>query len=205
LIRILTLFVVLSFQNALWQAAPSQVRDARPSVYSFVVNGETICTGFVVKETDTRLMTAGHCAENLKTEDLVYAYSSETGTRYPVKLSRYTLKWPTEDFAIFTFPGDKPESGLTTTRTLPELGDDVWTIEGPKGIAPVLSRGIYSGRVRMADEPQSEVNGMYMINLPSGPGASGSPVFDKQGRVWGILVGGDRSLPGFALVVLITS
>lgn len=199
------LFCLVAPAIALQQPAGGEVRAARSSVYSFVLNGETICTGFVVKGTEPVLMTAGHCARDLEETDRVYAFNSETSVRYPLKFQRAVEKWPLEDFAIFTFPGDKPEGGLTTTRTIPEVGDAVWSVEGPLAIAPVLVAGTYAGRLRRADNPKDEVNGMYCLALPATQGSSGSPVLDSQGRVWGILVGGNGSLDGFCFVVLITA
>jgi V8-like Glu-specific endopeptidase len=42
-----------------------------------------------------------------------------------------------------------------------------------------------------------------MVSTVGTYGTSGSPVFNNEGRVWGIVAGGNDELPGVMLVVLV--
>jgi S1-C subfamily serine protease len=138
----------------------------------------------------------------LKNGAKVAAWDAETRVKYQIHVLTYKSHWPDADYAIFGYTSNEvPLISYLTTARIPEVGESISTIEGPLGLSPFTTHGFYSGRARDADDPKSEINGMYWIQLPSAPGSSGSPVFDRDGRVWGILVGGSRDLPGMALVV----
>lgn len=175
------------------------------TVFNLVINGESTCTAFAVEgaKGEKLLLTAGHCAEDLTKTDFVFAFDHASGARFPVQLVEHVNDWfITEDYAIFKYStGRSPDGPLKTTAEVPNVGDEVSVVAGPLGLVPFLIKGYYAGRVMKADEPHSQVNGMYWIQLPSAPGASGAPVFDKAGRVWGILIGMNIQLPGMTLVV----
>jgi hypothetical protein len=126
----------------------------------------------------------------------------ERNLRYRLKLAKYELQWPKADYAIFTFVDSSPRAGLRLTYVVPRIGDSIWSVMGPVGMSPFLVSGIYSGRAGYADG-KSVIDGMYLVATPGTYGASGSPVFDRFGRVWGIYVGGNDELQGMGLVVLV--
>lgn len=193
-------------QHNVWAMStvvPQEVRDTKAAVFNFLVNGETDCTGFAVKTaTGKDLITAGHCAEGLNPTDVITVYHQATQKSYKVKLKAFKSSWPTDDYSIWTFLGTQPPVGLPTTTELPAEGDEVFAVIGTRGLVPFITNGIYAGPFQLLDDPKNEKNGMAMITVPgAAPGASGSPVFDSKGRVWGILVGGNPYFPGISLVV----
>lgn len=188
--------------------APAPVRALQSAVFNLKLNDRTICTVFAVESLrkEHYMISAGHCATDLVPSDALVAYSPETGARYSLRLKTYAQSWPNVDFSIFNYVDDSKFAPVSThlTKEVPSLGDQVWSFGGPKGIAPILTGALYAGRARRADVPDSEINGMYAISsVMAAPGSSGSPVMDDEGRVWGILVGGNPTIPGFAMVVLV--
>lgn len=186
---------VLIFACSVSAQAPRNLRDA---TFSLMEDGRAVCTAFAAND---QLYSAGHCAK--KSSGEIYAYRASTNERYVIKLVRAKYVWPLHDTAVFSFVGEHPSTQLQITDIVPQIGEPIWSMVGPQGMSPFLSAGIYSGRALMADEPANDTNGMYCITSVAAPGASGSPVVDQKGRVWGILVGGNSTIPGAALVVLI--
>lgn len=183
-------------------SVPKVIQDARPAVFNLQINNESICTAFAVNTPiGKELVSAGHCAEGIKPTDVVVAFHYHTNHKYKVVLKSKGYHWPDQDYSVWTFLGTQPPVGLNTTHELPVLGDDVYAVIGTRGMVPFLTNGIYAGIFQYSDH-EDEKNGMHIITAPGASnGASGSPVFDSQGRVWGILVGGNPYYPGISLIV----
>lgn len=64
------------------------------------------------------------------------------------------------------------------------LGDVLWSIGAPFGLAHTLSTGMVSG-ARRVTTPEARTM-MIQSDLPVNPGSSGSPLFDRQGLVVGM-------------------
>jgi hypothetical protein len=186
-------------------SVPQAVRLTRAAIFNLKANGDAFCTGFAVDTGIQKvLISAGHCAEALNTEQQVVAYHPLTGRNYIVKLLRYEKQWPEKDCSVWSFLGGDPLYGLSITRTIPEVGDDVYSMVGPYGMFPFLTAGTYSGITGYSDNPTNKINGMHLITaLVTAEGASGSPIVNSKGQVWGVIVGGRYDLQGTALVVLI--
>lgn len=183
--------------------APIEVRRAQAAVYRLKVAGRSFCTGFAVDTGRQKLLvSAGHCAESIKVGLPITAQNSITGKNSTIKLVKAEDHWPDKDSSIWNFLGGDPGYGLKVTDQIPQAGDEIYGIFGPKTLAPFIASGLYSGTAQNTDNPTDEINGMHLITIHGvADGASGSPVFDSQGRVWGVLVGGNSFIPGTALVV----
>lgn len=197
---VLSFLFVLVFSISAFASAPET-----GAVFNLVVDGKSICTCFAVEgdRKEQVVVTAGHCVERLTRDSRIFAYRQETGEKYPLRLFSFQHTWPGQDFAILHYTGTTPKLGVKLTRTIPAPGEQIWAVQAPLGLSPFLSVGIYSGRAGCADDPRDEISGMYLITTVGTYGASGSPVFDNEGRVWGILAGGNDRLPGVMLVVLV--
>ncbi len=187
---------------------PQAVRNNRQYVFNLMVEGRAICTAFAIEE--PRLgryaISAGHCTNGMVVgRSRAELKDSLTGKSYPVTLRQSSLKWPNSDFSIWYYTGDYPKGGIRPTRVIPELGDEVWTVGGPLGMTPMLSGGVYAGMSGCA-EPGTKVcsiANMHSATVVATYGSSGSPMFDRYGRVWGILVAGHPQLQGMSQIVLL--
>jgi serine protease Do len=70
---------------------------------------------------------------------------------------------------------------LSLVKTLPKLSESIFTLGYP-GTNIVYSQGYFSGRYGFAGD--TNFNQLY---LPASPGQSGSPIFNENGEVLGIL------------------
>jgi hypothetical protein len=184
-------------------SVPQVVRSARAAVYKLRIQGKSFCTGFAVDTGKQKvLVSAGHCAQAAALGLPIAAYNSDTGKSSLLKLIRAEDRWPHRDHSVWNFLGGDPAYGLTLTDQTPRVGDEVYGIVAPSRMAPFLVVGLYSGTATNADDPTDEINGMHLITAHGViHGASGSPLLDSRGRVWGILVGGGSVVPGAALVL----
>jgi serine protease Do len=73
---------------------------------------------------------------------------------------------------------------LMSGRRSPRVGERIFSLPCPAG-----NRG--AARIGVVDDPPALVNGqpLWQVNLPVSPGDSGSPVFDADGRLVGMVKG----------------
>ncbi len=205
---VLLLTILISAIPASAQSQQSPAVILQQTTYSVLEDNEAVCTGFTIFDSATKkveLLTAGHCTEDIEPKTVFDAENHFTSQKYRLKFIRADFHWPSIDYSLFSFVGQAPKEFLTATRTVPQVGSPVYVEEGPDSLNPFFAAGVYSGRAGCADSSNGpcEITGMYAIQVPAAGGASGSPVVDSFGRVWGILVGGRDSVPGVAYVVLV--
>jgi hypothetical protein len=186
---------IIAQQQVIQVITPAQV--VQNTVFNLFVDDKAICTVFAVE--GNKAISAGHCVRDI-TEGSVIKAVDVLGKRYfRLKLEHYQYNWPKDDFAVFSFADYSPAYVLRLSTTKPRVGETVYSMIGPLGYTPMFVTGIYSGRAGCAFD-ECRITGMDSVQMPGTYGASGSPVLDVQGRVWGILVGGNPSIPGIILV-----
>lgn len=93
------------------------------------------------------------------------------------------------DLALLRVDGDLAPVALGGSADLP-VGETVIAIGNPYGLAHSLSVGVVGGRGRRfeaaGDLPRVD---FLQLSIPLNPGNSGGPVFDRDGRVIGVLSG----------------
>ncbi len=105
---------------------------------------------------------------------------------------------PAHDLALL-----RCDDGCGSRKVLPlgeatslEVGDEVYAVGSPGGLELSLTKGIISQRGRRLDQLvllQSDVS----VN----PGNSGGPLFDKTGRVVGVVVGKLQGAEGIGFII----
>ena len=177
----LTLSVFGSFTGAL--AEPSKTpasiyRDNISGVFT-VHAGDSHGTGFAF--TTGRIATNAHVVGNASLVEV----ESQDGTRFKAKV---VVKDVGRDFAILQFAeGVRPFATLVPLQRsgTPEIGEVVVVIGSPLGSKGTVTTGIVS---------QVYSSGEIQLNASVNPGNSGGPVFDMQGRVFGIATAKFRQL-----------
>jgi hypothetical protein len=144
-----------------------------PNVYKLAVNGDEGWTGTGWMVQPGYMMTAGHVCDGADEVKAISRWNAE----YPVKVIKFTR---TPDLCLLDAK-DVPGAGLDDFVRVPEYSSEIWYLGAPNGLygdgtAP-FAKGFYIGGKRMM--------------IAGYPGASGSPVFTKDGVV-GILVRGFR-------------
>ena len=84
------------------------------------------------------------------------------------------------DLALLKVKGERFQAARVGDSDTLEVGDRVYAIGSPRGLAQTVSEGIVSAK--------REVNGFWAIQTmaPISPGSSGGGLFDSQGRLIGL-------------------
>ena len=152
---------------------------AVPSVVSLEMVGEsgkvTRGTGFFVEP--RVIATNAHLVRGMASGEAAF-HSGVTA-----RLGRVLLTDPAADLALVAVDGPPgPPLALGTEERL-RIGDRIYVIGNPKGLAGTLSEGLVSS-MRGAGRTS-----MLQLSTPISPGSSGSPVLDEQGHVVGVIRG----------------
>ncbi|MCB0695040.1 MAG: trypsin-like peptidase domain-containing protein [Chitinophagales bacterium] len=129
-------------------------------------------TGFLINANGL-LVTNYHVVEDMVEGAVVY----EPGKF--VMIDRVIRQDTVRDWAVIrVMPGLPPGVVLPVAREMPRVGEEVFTIGNPKGLAQTLSTGIISG-YRGEDQ-------LIQTTAEITHGSSGGPLFNRRGEVIGI-------------------
>jgi putative serine protease PepD len=165
--------VVGPFAGALAGSSPKTVATIYKENIGRIVTihvGDVLGTGFVFAT--GRLATNAHV---VGTASLVKV-ESQDGDSFTAKVVKKDVR---RDFAILQFEGLKPFFSVIPIQHAgtPEIGEAVVVIGSPMGSKGTVTTGIVS---------QVYSDGAIQLNASVNPGNSGGPVFDMQGRIFGI-------------------
>jgi serine protease Do len=154
-------------------------------------------TGFAVSS-EGLVVTSYHLVQQ-KPDSIVIEYDKEADLRYKADLVYYDAA---NDLALLQITDERFKGfGVLPYTFKPkdaDLGEEIFTLAYPKqevvyGEGVISSRSGYEG----AESPTDS----YQVSIPVNPGYSGSPVFDTNGNVLGLIAGKqtDSEGVGFAL------
>lgn len=161
-----------------------------------VATNEYISTGsgVIVNHIDekTLILTAGHiCKDNTVAMRVLDHYEKEYEVITFIRSNEDDLCILVTDF--ISWPAIK------VSNSQPEIGDKVYNIAAPMGIhAPNMSlsfEGHYQGQMRLKEEKHS----LDIHSISGMGGSSGSPIFDKDWQIIGIV---SRGVTGFQHVMM---
>jgi S1-C subfamily serine protease len=98
------------------------------------------------------------------------------------KADRWTSK-PEMDLAVITLRGEGLPTVPLDSSNLPSPGDKVRVVGNPLGLNNIIADGKVEQYLRLKDSPER----VFSIDAPVYPGNSGSPVFNSEGRVVGVI------------------
>lgn len=148
------------------------VRNVRASVVT-VFAGPVTGTGFVVAPTGYAI-TCAHVVDSMGSVN-IKTYSGATS------LAKVKYLDKSKDIAVLEIMGNLKIPNLSLAKKNPSLGEDIFVIGTPRGLEQTLSKGIISSvRTQGADN-------IIQFDAAVSSGSSGSPVFNMQGEVVGIV------------------
>ncbi len=112
--------------------------------------------------------------------------------RFPDGTVYKAVKWvskPEFDLAVITLQADKLPVVPLNIEEQPTHGDKVRVVGNPLGMNNVVAEGQVEQYLLVGDKPAQ----VFSISAPIYPGNSGSPVFDNNGRVVGVVFGNLQS------------
>ena len=149
-----------------------------------------------------RLLTAGHCVQDVP-EDVQFSVADEIGgSRTAVTLVK-AYEGDGLDFALFDLKSKKkyPVFSLALSSKV-RVGDSTINPNFALGLGKQISPGrISSQELILSDECDAEgCNGKFLVQMYSGPGASGSAVFStKTHQIIGLVIYQFSGDVGFAV------
>jgi S1-C subfamily serine protease len=179
---------VLLIATALCTALPAQESRQGRQVYTdnaasvlllyvkspdgeFIAQGTGFCVG------GQKIITNAHVANAGK------IYVQLGPARVPARLERVDAS---NDLAILEIPVEITAKPLRFASKPAAPGDTVFAITNPQGLEKTISQGVVSG-LREFQGKQ-----LLQVSAPLSPGSSGGPIFNSEGEVVGVAVGGLR-------------
>ena len=159
--------------------------------YSIVVievegnDGDGLGTGVIVND-EGNILTSNHVIADASNISITFA----DGSRSEAFILYAT---PEQDIAMvraFNTPAFIIPATLGNPGSM-RVGDEVYVIGHPFGLAGSLSAGVISGFDRTFQRPEGDTNleGLIQFDAATNPGNSGGPLLDRNGRVIGIVTG----------------
>ncbi|MER3407682.1 MAG: hypothetical protein C4292_02530 [Nitrososphaera sp.] len=175
-----------------------RVLRTRSASWNLWYKDMVICTATTIQ--GGRVLSAGHCVE-FNPKGLYQI--SQSGSGKPDVLVRLSLErwkfrgimeWRQGDYAVFRHQGGAAVPlSLPTCKARPKVGETVYAWPAYYGMHPVLRVGVYSGELHFSEaEAEAALGGMGFVQMPGGPGGSGTGMLRVEDRtvcVWGIAVG----------------
>jgi hypothetical protein len=177
----LLFFVILSCSSISFaQMNTEKLMEKAKSGVVFIKSSESIGTGFLVSED-------GHVVTNYHVMDGAW-YSSEIEFSDGTKYDDYSVirRDIDHDLALLKIKdfNARPHQVLPVLETgIAESGWDAATIGHPRGSKFTINKGIVS-----KEKVDEELDFVLMIDVPVNPGNSGGPLFNKNGKVIGVVV-----------------
>lgn len=155
-------------------------------------SGRLESSGFLVEPGD-RVITTAHGVQGARNLRI----KLHDGRVFPAHVER--IGGEDVDLALLALPDDTTlaPAPLGSVRDL-TAGDEVWTIGCPLGFEFSVTRGVVSS-LRDSEEGYP----MIQTDVPVNPGSSGGPLFDRRGRVVGVIksTAASRTRINFALPI----
>ena len=173
-------------------AVSAQVYQAiLPSLVVVLANGggggdDTEVGSGVVVSGNADVLTALHVIENATTIELGFA----DGSRTPGFVSNVDLERDIAVLRPFTPPGLVVPATVGSSAAL-RVGDDVFAVGNPLGLAGSLSAGVVSGLDREFQPSDRDIRleGVIQFDAAVNLGNSGGPLLNRRGQVVGIVTG----------------
>ena len=140
----------------------------------------------VIINSDAAILTSLHVVEDASEIRIGFADGTQTS-------AVIAEKQPESDIALL-LPISLPEvfapAVIGSSRGL-RIGDEVFAVGNPLGLAGSLSAGVISGLDRAFSPANTDLNleGVIQFDAAVNPGNSGGPLLDRCGRVVGIVTG----------------
>ena len=171
--------LILMTSSILAQDAIEIAKKTFPSTVSIVMQDKfkqplSLGSGFIVK--NGKVVTNVHVIKGA-----VYGEIIEDDTKQTHKIVGYTSIDNNNDLVILSVP-TLTKSGISIVNKMPVIGERIYAIGNPKGLAGTISDGIVSGIRDIGN------NKLIQITAPISPGSSGGPVVNQNGEVIGVSV-----------------
>ena len=148
-------------------------------------DGDGLGTGVIIDD-QGNILTSNHIISDSSNISVTFFDGSRSGA--------FILSTtPEQDIAVLR-AFNTPDLIVPATLGNPNamrIGDDVFVIGHPFGLAGSMSAGVISGFDRFFQPPGSDakLEGLIQFDAAANPGSSGGPLMDRYGRVVGIVTG----------------
>jgi len=147
-----------------------------------------VCTSTVISEDDGTYfgLTAGHCFDYDRMDQGYKYYISDGVNEHPVLREIHILKFESNDqydYGVFTFDSTRIYPTIKASHgSIPTLGTKLLNVNFSLGVVKEVVEGpVVSNQISEVESIRApHLRRRYMVQLPIGPGASGSAVVDED-------------------------
>lgn len=147
-----------------------------------------VCTGTVIHATEGTYvgLTAGHCFSYDRMDEGYKYYISDGVNAHPVLREIEILKFESNDqydYGVFSFDSLRDYPAVSVSHgPVPALGTRVLNVNFSLGVVKEVVEGpVVSNQISEVESTRApHLRRRYMVQIPFGPGASGSPIVDEE-------------------------
>lgn len=162
-------------------------------------DGMSTGSGVIIahKKNSSIILTAGHVCENAQN---IYAVDIEE----KIYISKFFLRATEDDLCLFVTSAkiNFPQAKFSNSEQN-IIGKKIWSISAPLGIhgknLALVFDGYFQGTMKLTKEKHE----MNLYTIPTRGGSSGSPVFNENWEIIGVISRGIDSFENVALAVSI--
>ncbi|NNL75601.1 MAG: trypsin-like peptidase domain-containing protein [Desulfobacterales bacterium] len=158
-------------------------------IQAFVGDKKTQISGFFINSKGLIICTTHDLATFQKIKVILH-----DGNQLAGELIKFDS---TKDLALIRCSWDSAKYvKLQNGRSLPKLGERIYSIGCPVNLLGTIHSGLISGPPRKANRMP-----FWQAAIETNPGSSGSPVFDSQGKLIGIVKGRYRGTNSIGFLI----
>lgn len=139
-------------------------------------------TGFIA-DAQGSIVTANHVVAGAESIEVIFA----DGTRAQAVVENV---FPERDIAVLSADASPSVIVPAVLGGGVRVGDEVYAVGNPLGLASSMSAGIVSGlgrEIPVSEENDVALEGLIQFDAAVNPGNSGGPLLDRNGRVVGVV------------------
>ena len=158
-------------------------------IQAFVGDKKTQISGFFINS-DGLIICTTHDLETFQKIKVILP----NGYQLPGELIKFDSA---KDLALIRCPWDSANYvKLHDSRSVPKLGERIYSVGCPVNLIGSIHSGFISGPPRKANQMP-----FWQAAIETHPGSSGSPVFDSQGKLIGIIKGRYRGTNSIGFLI----
>ena len=168
--------------------------ELRMSVVDLQIEGHAPRVGSGVVIGPHEIITARHLIPDSRERIVI---TTASGERIDARVKGTDAR---TDLALLTVESDLMPAEVSSSASA-RVGDQVFAVGNPFGLGHSVSVGVIGATKRRLDRQNGPQVELLQLSIPLNPGNSGGPIFDREGRMVGLLTGTHTQGQGIGFAV----